>query len=72
MLSEVPARETLAHSVQIDATSVPMAAGEEQLGQQVVMKVSKMTSQCQYDKASFGVVNLLPTPTNSPSWRPSG
>ena len=36
-LIEAPATVTLAHSVQIEAISVPMAAGEEQLGQQVVI-----------------------------------
>ena len=36
-LREAPATETLAHSVHIEARSVPMAAGEEQFGQQVVM-----------------------------------
>ena len=35
-LREAPATETLAHSVHIEARSVPMAAGEEQFGQQVV------------------------------------
>ena len=37
MLIEEPAIVTLAHSVHTEAMSVPMAAGEEQLGQQVVI-----------------------------------
>ena len=40
MLIEEPAIVTLAHSVHIEAMSVPIAAGEAQLGQQVVIGVS--------------------------------
>ena len=37
MLIDEPAMVTFAHSVHSEATSVPMALGDEQLGQQVVI-----------------------------------
>ena len=37
MLSDEPAMVTLAHSVHIEAISVPIALGDEQFGQQVVI-----------------------------------
>ena len=76
MLSDEPAMVTLAHSVHIEAISVPIALGDEQFGQQVVigggLLVGINMSLCY--TSSLGCQVAFPvrrSPAHTPTVRPS-